>query len=49
MTYLPESLSNARANFFLSNDISFFDVPKDMTGNAGYASITAFAICINNI
>ncbi len=47
MIHKPEPLSNDSANLVLSRAISFFDVPKDMSGNAGYASITAFAIYNN--
>lgn len=44
MTYKPEALSIESANFLLSQAISFLDVPKDIIGNAGKASITALAI-----
>ena len=44
----PEPLSNPSANLVLAlGAIYFLDVPKDMSGNAGNASITAFAIYSN--
>ena len=46
-TNKPEPLSRASANLVLSSAISFLDVPKDMSGKAGNASITAFAIYTN--
>ena len=43
----PEPLSNPSPNLVLALAISFLDVPKDMSDNAGNASITAFAIYSN--
>ena len=43
----PEPLSNPSPNLVLALAISFLDVPKDMSGNSGNASITAFAIYSN--